>query len=180
MPIFQTPALIPRETPIPPSKRGDARTVSYTHLDVYKRQAYLKRAFLNDSGNPFNKYKKLGLDCRYAEISLRLRESLSARYALGRYWIEYGKRPKQAYLHLKQCEKQGMDYERLYYYIARCHDCLLYTSKADYGRSLEIGKAAASAIQGADKMRVWDTSQQAKCGAFYGNGYPFPMLATKL
>ena len=30
-------------------------------------------------------------------------------------------------------------------------------------------------------MRVWDTSQQAKCSggrrAFYGNGYPFPMLA---
>ena len=33
-------------------------------------------------------------------------------------------------------------------------------------------------------MRVWETSQQAKMGggrrAFYGNGYPFPMLATKL
>ena len=30
-------------------------------------------------------------------------------------------------------------------------------------------------------MRVWETSQQAKMGggrrAFYGNGYPFPMLA---
>ena len=93
-------------------------------------EAYLKRAFLNDSGNPFNKYKKLGLDCRYAEISLRLRESLSARYALGRYWIEYGKRPKQAYLHLKQCEKQGMDYERLYYYIARCHERFREWNKA--------------------------------------------------
>lgn len=33
-------------------------------------------------------------------------------------------------------------------------------------------------------MRVWETSQQAKMGgsrrAFYGNGYPFPMLAAKL
>nr|WP_294021554.1 tetratricopeptide repeat protein [uncultured Lachnoclostridium sp.] len=93
-------------------------------------EAYLKRAFLNDSGNQFNKYKKLGLDCRYAEISLRLRESLSARYALGRYWIEYGNRPKQAYLHLKQCEKQGMDYERLYYYIARCHERFREWNKA--------------------------------------------------
>lgn len=92
--------------------------------------AYLKRAFLNDSGNQFNKYKKLGLDCRYAEISLRLRESLSARYALGRYWIEYGNRPKQAYLNLKQCEKQGMDYERLYYYIARCHERFREWNKA--------------------------------------------------
>ena len=49
---------------------------------------------------------------------------------------------------------------------------------------MEIGKAAASAIQGSDKMRVWETSQQTKCSdgrrAFYGNGYPFPMLATKL
>ena len=45
---------------------------------------------------------------------------------------------------------------------------------------MEIGKAAASAIQGADKMRVWDTSQQAKCGASDGTGYPVPMLATKL
>lgn len=33
-------------------------------------------------------------------------------------------------------------------------------------------------------MRVWDTSQQAKCSGgsrtFYENGYPFSMLATKL
>ena len=32
------------------------------------------------------------------------------------------------------------------------------------------------------QLRVWETSQQAKMGggrrAFYGNGYPFPMLAT--
>lgn len=45
---------------------------------------------------------------------------------------------------------------------------------------MEIGKAAASAIQVACKMRVWDTSQQVKCGAFYGTGYPVPMLAEKL
>lgn len=84
--------------------------------------AYLKRSFLNDSGKKYNKYKKLGLDREYAEISLRLKDSLSARYALGRYWIEYGERPKKAYLHLKLCEKRGMDYEGLYYYIARCHE----------------------------------------------------------
>ena len=28
---------------------------------------------------------------------------------------------------------------------------------------MEIGASAASAIQGADEMRVWETSQQAKC-----------------
>ena len=56
--------------------------------------------------------------------------------------------------------------------------------KRAHGRSLEFGKAADPAIQGAYKMRIWGTFQQAKCSggrhAFYGNGYPFPMLATKL
>jgi len=28
--------------------------------------------------------------------------------------------------------------------------------------------------------RVWDTSQQAFCGAKYGKGYSFPMLAMKV
>ena len=50
-----------------------------------------------------------------------------------------------------------------------------------HGRSLEIGASATPAIQGANEMRAWD---QAKCnggsGAFYGTGYPVPMLATKL
>ena len=50
-----------------------------------------------------------------------------------------------------------------------------------HGRSLEIGVSATPAIQGANEMRAWD---QAKCnggsGAFYGTGYPVPMLATKL
>ena len=46
---------------------------------------------------------------------------------------------------------------------------------------MEIGASATPAIQGANEMRAWD---QAKCnggsGAFYGTGYPVPMLATKL
>ena len=66
----------------------------------------------------------------YAEESLRLNDSLSARYALGRYWIEYGGRPKLAYLHLKICEKRGMDYDRLCYYIARCHERFRQWNKA--------------------------------------------------
>ena len=32
-------------------------------------------------------------------------------------------------------------------------------------------------LQFAKLTRVWDTSQQAKCEAFYGKGTPFPMLA---
>lgn len=93
-------------------------------------QAYLKRSFLNDSGGKHNQSKKLGLDRVYAEESLRLNDSLSARYALGRYWIEYGGRPKMAYLHLKICEKRGMDYDRLCYYIARCHERFRQWNKA--------------------------------------------------
>ena len=53
--------------------------------------------------------------------------------------------------------------------------------KTRHGRSLAIGTAIASAIQKFNEMRVWDTSQQAKCSggrrAFYENGYPFSMLA---
>ena len=48
--------------------------------------------------------------------------------------------------------------------------------KAAYGRSVAIGASAASAIQGAYKMRVWDNSQQSFCRAKYGTGYPVPML----
>ena len=45
---------------------------------------------------------------------------------------------------------------------------------------MEIGASAASAIQGSCKMRVWDTSQQAKCGAFYGKGTLFLCLLRNL
>ena len=76
-------------------------------------------------------------------------------------------------------------YSRKAYQRNRAHLRRRYgRDKAAHGRSLEIGASAASAIQGAYKMRVWETSQQAKCSgdrrAFYGNGYPFPMFATKL
>lgn len=109
-------------------------------------QAYLKRSFLNDSGSKYNKRKKLGLDCKYAEISLRLNDTLSARFALGRYWIEHGGRPKEAYLHLKLCEKRGMDYDRLDFYIARCHERFRQWNKAVayYQKALEKNPEYAS------------------------------------
>ena len=46
---------------------------------------------------------------------------------------------------------------------------------------LTFVKIALCDVVGSErKMRVWETSQQAKCDAFYGKGYSFPMLAEKL
>ena len=46
---------------------------------------------------------------------------------------------------------------------------------------LTFVKIALCDVVGSErKMRVWETSQQAKCDAFYGKGYSFPMLAIQL
>lgn len=84
--------------------------------------AYLKRAYLNDTGDKKNKNKDLNLDKELTEKSLALRDTTAARYYMGRYYIEYGKDAKKAYEHLKICEERGMDYEWMYFYIAQCHE----------------------------------------------------------
>lgn len=85
-------------------------------------EAYLKRAYLNDSGDKKVQNKELKLDKELAEKSLALNDTVAARYYLGRYYIEHGKDPKKAYEHLKICEERGMDYEWMFFYIAQCHE----------------------------------------------------------
>ena len=84
--------------------------------------AYLKRAYLNDTGDKKNKNKDLRLDKELAEKSLELNDTTACRYYLGRYYIEHGNDAKKAYGHLKICEERGMDYEWMYFYIAQCHE----------------------------------------------------------
>ncbi len=85
-------------------------------------EAYLKRAYLNDTGDKKVKQKERKLDQKLAEKSLELHDTSAARYYLGRYYVEHGKDPKRAYEHLKICEERGMDYEWMYFYIAQCHE----------------------------------------------------------
>lgn len=85
-------------------------------------EAYLKRAYLNDSGDKYTKTKGQGLDRVYVEKSLELQENVWARYYLGRYYKLYGNDAKEAYRLLKQCEEAGMTYEWMYFFIARCHE----------------------------------------------------------
>lgn len=84
--------------------------------------AYLKRAYLNDSGDNNNKLKGRNLDLKYALLSLECKDTAAVRYCLGRYYREYGRNPREAYTHLKFCEERGMNYEWMYFYIARCHE----------------------------------------------------------
>ncbi|MCC8027872.1 MAG: tetratricopeptide repeat protein [Clostridium sp.] len=84
--------------------------------------AYLKRAYLNDSGDKNNKLKGQKLDLKYAMKSLEYKDTAAVRYCLGRYYMEFDRNPGEAYTHLKLCEKMGMKYEWMYFYIARCHE----------------------------------------------------------
>lgn len=85
-------------------------------------EAYLKRAYLNDSGDKNNKLKGQKLDLKFAEMSLEYKDTAAVRYCLGRYYREHERNPREAYTHLKLCEEKGLDYEWVYFYIAQCHE----------------------------------------------------------
>lgn len=92
--------------------------------DALLAEAYLKRAYLNDSDGELVKNKEERRDLEYAKRSLALRDNNRVRYFLGRFYIEHGDDAKEALVHLKLCEERGMDFEWLYYYIGRAHETL--------------------------------------------------------
>lgn len=66
--------------------------------------------------------KRQNLSFERAEQALELQDSLRTRYFLGRFWLKYRNNAKKAYEHLKLCEERGMDFEWMYFYLARCKE----------------------------------------------------------
>lgn len=91
--------------------------------------AYLNRAYLNENGMRWDK-GRLDKAKEYAELSLEHRDGVDAHYFLGRLYEKYYKDAKNAYPHLKACEEQGMQFEWLSFYIARCHESFKEWDKA--------------------------------------------------
>ncbi len=91
------------------SEEADAKTLS---------EAYLQRAYLHDESNAqgFRLVDEMEV---WAKRSVELSDNLRNRYFLGRFYVEYREDAKPAYEHLKICEERGMDFEWMYYYIAR-------------------------------------------------------------
>ena len=99
-------------------------------------EAYLQRAYLHDENGAEN-FRQVDEMEKWAKRSVELSDNLRNRYFLGRFYVEYREDAKPAYEHLKICEERGMDFEWMYYYIARSmedyerwEDAIAYYTKA--------------------------------------------------
>ncbi len=81
-------------------------------------EAYLQRAYIHDENEAGEFRQEDGME-EWVKRSIELSDNLRNRYFLGRFYVEYREDAKPAYGHLKICEERGMDFEWMYYYIAR-------------------------------------------------------------
>lgn len=89
--------------------------------DILLSNAYLQRAFIHDSRYASG-FRQVDQMESWAKRSVELADSNRNRYFLGRFYAEYKEESKNAYEHLKICEERGLDFEWMYYYLARCHE----------------------------------------------------------
>lgn len=82
---------------------------------------YLERAYLTEKCQNLDEERQKQM-LSYAQKSLDFRDTVSIRYFFGRYYIEYEPDYEKAYEHLKICEEQHMNFEWVYFYIARCKE----------------------------------------------------------
>lgn len=85
-------------------------------------EAYLQRAYIHDRSRDGNKDRKIHMDKEYAEHSLGYYDTSNARFFLGRYYERFEGNFELAYHHLKICQERGVEFDWLYFYIARCHE----------------------------------------------------------
>lgn len=102
-------------------------------------ELYRERAYLNEKYEELQEEHKERI-LSYLTKSLELKDTVDVRYFLGRYYMEFDKDPEKAFEHLKLCEERGMEFEWMYFYIARCHEQFKEPEKAlsYYEKVLEI------------------------------------------
>ncbi len=93
-------------------EQGDAKLLA---------KAFLNRAYLNEMSGEQNAGKRKAA-AEYAEKSLELDDNIDVRYFLGRFYEKYNRESRRAFEHLKVCEEKGMEFEWMYFYIARCYE----------------------------------------------------------
>lgn len=81
-------------------------------------EAYMERVYIEEDTS-IEQLDKLE---EWLQKAVALMDNLWNRYYIGRFYIVHRKDAKTAYEHLKNCEERGMDFEWLYYFIARCHE----------------------------------------------------------
>lgn len=86
-------------------------------------EVYLERAYLYETTNHLNTKGKAKIQ-HFIQKSIKLYDTIEARYFLGRTLLRYEKKPEQAYEQFKICEERKMDFKWLYFYIAQCHEDL--------------------------------------------------------
>ncbi|MGN0401159.1 MAG: hypothetical protein ACI4HQ_02710 [Acetatifactor sp.] len=99
-------------------------------------KAYLELAYIQgeEGAKELGNQKKIA---RYSQRSVELKDTVDARYSLGRALFLYHKDSKGALEHLKVCEEMGLTFCFMYYYMARCFenfkkwdDAITYYEKA--------------------------------------------------
>lgn len=90
--------------------------------DELLAEAYMQRAYVNDTVDRDYPCIQPEMDRKCAEKALRLVNSARTKYYLARYYVEKEIHYKKAYRYLKECEEDGMDYEWMFFYIAKCHE----------------------------------------------------------
>lgn len=86
--------------------------------DALLAEAYMERVYIQEDTS-IEQLDKLE---EWLHKAVALRDELWNRYYIGRFYIVHRKDAKTAYEHLKKCEEREMDFEWLYYFIARCHE----------------------------------------------------------
>lgn len=105
--------------------------------DELLADAYMQRAYLQDEAPGSEQKLEVMKSCAFQ--ALKLEKSLRCRYFIGRYFKVYENDSPAAYDHLKTCEEQGMEFEWLDFYLARCQEAFEHWNEAIsyYKRAME-------------------------------------------
>lgn len=89
--------------------------------DEQLAEAYLQRCFIQDDSRAKAFQSVDGIE-QWAKRAVALDDNNRTRYFLGRFYLEYRDDAKRCYEHMKICERRGLDFAWMYFYIARCHE----------------------------------------------------------
>lgn len=90
---------------------------------------YLERAYLHESSRKLTNKQKAEIK-RFLKKSLKYKDTIDVRYALGRFIKIYEKKAESAYKQLKICKERQMKFKWLDFYIAQCQEGMGNEDKA--------------------------------------------------